>query len=161
MILCMGLPLVSQAGPSDSVDYRDRPNSSQPGWGDSRSGKNDVPINRYSDDRRYYTDQYGDQDTMRTQENLKRNRQGGHRADDRNRDDRPWADMSDRELANAVRGELSWSPFVDSDPIRVQARQGVVTLQGTVEDEPEMAAAVENAYEAGAKRVDNQLRIQN
>jgi osmotically-inducible protein OsmY len=69
--------------------------------------------------------------------------------------------MSVRELEKAVRGELSWSPFVDEDPIRVHARQGLVTLQGSVEDKSEMAAAVENAYEAGARRVNNQLRIIN
>ncbi len=175
MILCLGLPFVSQAGSShDSDDYRNRHDTSQRGGDDyrnrhdtsqrggagSRSGKNDVPIDQYSDDRRYYTDQFGDGDTMRDQENLRRDRSAGHRTDDRNRDDRPWAEMSDQELAKAVRSELSWSPFVDSDPIRVSSRQGVVTLEGTVEDKSEMTAAVENAYEAGAKQVNNQLRIQ-
>lgn len=76
-------------------------------------------------------------------------------------DERPWGEMSDRSLAKAVRDELAWSPFVDTDPIRVNVRRGVVTLQGTVEDRSEMAAAVENAYEAGARRVNNQLRIAN
>ncbi|MBA3967054.1 MAG: BON domain-containing protein [Nitrospirales bacterium] len=76
-------------------------------------------------------------------------------------EERPWAEMSDRSLAKAVRGEISWSPFVDGDPIRVEACQGVVTLQGSVENRSEMAAAVDNAYEAGARRVNNQLRIQN
>ncbi|GJL58284.1 MAG: hypothetical protein NPIRA03_11410 [Nitrospirales bacterium] len=76
-------------------------------------------------------------------------------------DERPWGEMSDRNLAKAVREELSWSPYVDNDPIRVNARRGVVTLQGAVEDRAEMAAAVENAYEAGARRVNNQLRIAN
>lgn len=162
LILCLGLPVVSQARSSyDSVDYRDRHDSPQPSWGDSRPGRRDVPIDHYSHDNRYYTDQHGDVDTMRTQENRQRNRQSGYRADDRYRDDRPWADMSDRELAEAVRDEIFWSPFVDNDPIQVQARQGVVTLQGTVEDESEMKAAVENAYEAGARRVNNRLRVAN
>ena len=69
--------------------------------------------------------------------------------------------MSDRGLARAVQEELSWSPFVDSDPIRVESKNGVVTLKGTVENRSEMAAAVENAYEAGARRVNNQLHIVN
>lgn len=193
MILCLGLPFVSQAGSSyDSTDYRNRYDTQQRGWGDSRSGKNDVPIDdrnfndrfshdrnsndrfshdrnsndrysndRNSNDRNYYTDQYGDGDTTRTQENLKRNRSAANRSDDGYRNERAGAEMSDRDLANAVRRELSWSPFVDEDPIRVNAQQGVVTLQGTVEDKSEMAAAVDNAYEAGARRVNNQLRIQN
>ncbi|HSF10103.1 MAG TPA: BON domain-containing protein [Nitrospirales bacterium] len=76
-------------------------------------------------------------------------------------DERPWGEMSDRSLAKAVRKELAWSPYVDEDPIRVDARRGVVTLQGTVKDRSQMAAAVENAYEAGARRVNNQLRIAN
>lgn len=76
-------------------------------------------------------------------------------------EDRPWMDMSDRNLAKAVREELTWSPYVDAEDIRVDARQGVVTLQGTVEDQSEMAAAVDNAYEAGARRVKNQLRMMN
>lgn len=174
MTLCLGLPFVSQAGSSydstdyrnqndtpqrESGDYRNRYHSPQRESADSRSGKNDVPIDHYSDDRRYYTDQYGDGDTMRTQENLRRNRSTGNRTDEG--DDRRWAGMSDRELEKAVRGELSWSPFVDEDPIRVHVRQGVVTLQGSVEDPSEMAAAVDNAYEAGARRVNNQLRIVN
>lgn len=76
-------------------------------------------------------------------------------------EERPWAEVSDRTLAKAVREELSWSPYVDNDPIRVGVRKGVVTLEGSVEDSSEMAAAVENAYEAGARRVNDQLRIQN
>ncbi len=78
-----------------------------------------------------------------------------------NLEDQPWTDMSDRSLAREVRSELSWSPFVDEDPIRVSVKNGVVTLRGTVEDQDEMAAAVENAYEAGARRVKNHLRISN
>ncbi len=74
-------------------------------------------------------------------------------------EERPWADMTDRSLARAVQSELSWSPYVDRDPIRVSANRGVVTLKGTVEDSDEMSAAVENAYEAGARRVKNKLRI--
>jgi osmotically-inducible protein OsmY len=76
-------------------------------------------------------------------------------------EDRPWENMSDRNLARAVQKELSWSPFVDSDPIRVTARDGVVTLEGSVEDRSEMAAAEKNAYEAGARRVENRLRMNN
>ncbi len=76
-------------------------------------------------------------------------------------DERPWAEMSDRSLATAVREELSWSPYVHEDPIQVNVRKGVVTLKGSVEDRSEMAAAVENAYEAGARRIKNELRIVN
>lgn len=243
MTVCLGFPLMAQAGSSnDYNEYEDRYDTSQREWADSRPGKHDVPIDRRSDNQQYYTDQYGDLDTIRTQENLKRNRSAGNWTNDGYRsnasgqisrndnelrrsdatlrrniieelggdyrnvrvnvrngvatltgtvedrdemvgavgaaydggaqrvmnqlnvfrlDDRPWETMSDRGLERAVRDELSGSPFVESDRIRVWARQGIVTLEGSVEDRSEMAAAVDNAYEAGARRVDNQLRMMN
>ncbi|MGP0593666.1 BON domain-containing protein [Nitrospira sp. T9] len=239
MALCLGMPVMAQAG---SYDYRDRSDVDTRGWSDYRSYDANRDRNDY---RQFYTDQYGDLDTMEDQDKYHRYRhegnegyvtQDGYRSsvstrspryrhdlqrtdetirrniiaelgegtervrvsvengvatltgmvlnreamveavDDayeggarkvRNElqifrhDERPWGEMSDRSLAKAVREELTWSPFVDTDPIRVDVRRGVVTLQGTVEDKSEMAAAVENAYEAGARRVNNQLRIAN
>jgi osmotically-inducible protein OsmY len=240
--LCLGIPLVAQSGSSfDYTDNRYRSDVDPRGWFDSRSNY-DANRDRYYDNRQFYTDQYGDLDTVRDQEKDKRYRSEGYvtqegyrstastrnprypndlrRADETIRQDiigelgegtervhvsvnngvatltgmvlnreamvaavekayeggarkvrnqlqvfrheeRPWAEMSDRILAKAVREELSWSPYVDEDPIKVTVRLGVVTLQGSVEDRTEMAAAVENAYEAGARRVNNQLRILN
>ena len=51
--------------------------------------------------------------------------------------------------------------YINNNRIWVTAHEGVVILEGTVEDRSEMVAAVENAYEAGARRVDNRLRIVN
>lgn len=237
MALCLGMPVMAQAG--SSYDYKDRSDVDTRGWSDFRSY--DADRDRY-DNRQFYTDQYGDMDTMEDQDKHYRYRPEGYvtqegyrssvstkspryrndlrRTDETIRrkiiaelgegtervrvgvengvatltgmvlnresmveavedayeggarkvrnelqifryDERPWGEMSDRSLAKAVREELTWSPFVDTDPIRVDVRRGVVTLQGTVEDKSEMAAAVENAYEAGARRVNNQLRIAN
>ncbi len=69
----------------------------------------------------------------------------------------PWRHMTDRELKDAVEDELFWSPFVNSDRIRVRVHKGVVTLYGRMENRGEIADAVENAYEAGARRVTNRL----
>lgn len=71
--------------------------------------------------------------------------------------DRYSSSQSDRKLKEDIRSELNWSPFVDEDDIQVSVRNGVATLSGTVEDRSEMNDAIENAYEAGAKRVINQL----
>lgn len=238
MTLCLGMPFMAQA--DSSYDYRGRSDVDTRGWSDSRSIY-DANRDRH-DKRQFYTDQYGDLDTMEDQERDLSYRDEGYvtqegyrstastrnprypndlrRADQTIRrnilaelgegtervhvnvehgvatlsgmvlnreamveaeeaaydggarkvrnelqilryDERPWGEMSDRSLAKAVQEELAWSPYVDEDPIRVNARRGVVTLQGTVKNRSEMVAAVENAYEAGARRVNNQLRIAN
>ncbi len=73
--------------------------------------------------------------------------------------ERPWADMRDSELKEEIRDELDRSPFVNSDQISVSVRNGVATLSGGVENKGEIADAVENAYEAGAKRVKSRLWV--
>ncbi len=73
--------------------------------------------------------------------------------------ERPWADMRDRELKQEIRDELESSPFVNSDRISVIVTNGVATLYGGVENKGEIADAVENAYEAGAKRVKSRLWV--
>jgi len=77
----------------------------------------------------------------------------------RERESRPWADMRDSELKAEIEDELDFSPFVNADQIRVKVRNGVATLYGGVENEGEIADAVENAYEAGAKRVRSKLWV--
>jgi osmotically-inducible protein OsmY len=67
--------------------------------------------------------------------------------------------QSDKEIQSDVESELFWSPFVDSDEVQVTVHDGVVTLTGTVDSWAEVAAAVENAYEGGAARVDNDLTV--
>lgn len=65
----------------------------------------------------------------------------------------------DAQLAAGVRRELAWSPFTDGEEIRIRAEDGVVTLSGEVESWTERGAAIENAYQAGARGVVDQLRI--
>ncbi len=73
--------------------------------------------------------------------------------------DRPWVDMRDRELKKEIEDEFTMSPFVNEDRIRVRVHNGVATLDGRVENKGEIADAVENAYEAGAKRVKSRLMV--
>lgn len=80
--------------------------------------------------------------------------------------DYPWYDRStvigaksDQEIRQAIENELLWSPFVDGIEIHVEVEAGTATLSGTVDSLREYRAARDNAYEGGARRVVNQLRI--
>ena len=82
--------------------------------------------------------------------------------------DYPWYDAttftyqtkSDMQICNDIESELWWSPFVDSDDVAVDVDDGIATLTGTVDSWSESRSATENAYEGGAIRVNNELRIQ-
>jgi hypothetical protein len=76
------------------------------------------------------------------------------------RDTEGWGWKSDWELKQDVKSELAWSPFVDADDIDVSVRNGEVTLKGTVEGQDEIQDAIENAYEAGAKKCISKLKAQ-
>jgi len=68
--------------------------------------------------------------------------------------------QEDAEILDEINDELFWSPFVDSDDITVSVKEGVATLNGTVDSWSEWRAATENAYEGGAIWVDNDLTVQ-
>ena len=72
----------------------------------------------------------------------------------------PWKWKRDKILHKDINDEFWWSLFVDSEDISVQVENGTVTLQGTVDSWWEQEMAVRNAYEGGAKYVENQLTIQ-
>jgi osmotically-inducible protein OsmY len=67
---------------------------------------------------------------------------------------------TDRTLHEAVGSEFFWSPFVDGSDIDIAVDDGVVTLTGTVDSTGEYVAAAENAFEAGALVVHNDLQIE-
>ena len=67
---------------------------------------------------------------------------------------------ADLRLKLDVKRELAMSPFIDADHIGVTVRDGVVTLRGSVEDQSAASDAVDNAREAGAKKVINKLTIE-
>jgi osmotically-inducible protein OsmY len=65
----------------------------------------------------------------------------------------------DWEIREDIDDELWWSTYVDSDEVSVIVEDGVATLYGTVDSWSERSAAEENAYEGGAKDVQNDLRV--
>lgn len=70
-----------------------------------------------------------------------------------------WAVRSDWEIAQDIRSELWWSPFIDADDVKVTVRDGVATLTGTVSTWNERRVASENAIEGGAISVQNHLEV--
>ena len=67
---------------------------------------------------------------------------------------------SDAEIAEDVRDELFWSPFVDAEEVTVSVSKGVAKLSGTVDSWFESHKAEENAWEGGAASIDNELKIE-
>lgn len=73
--------------------------------------------------------------------------------------DYTWVPIPDTQIKDNVEDQLFWSPFVDEDQVQVTVDNGVVTLTGTVNSWREWRTAKKNAYEGGAKDVDNQLQL--
>lgn len=67
---------------------------------------------------------------------------------------------ADVEIQEDIEDELWWSPFVDSDAVRVTVDDGIATLEGTVGSTAERLIATENAYQGGAVLVDNELTVE-
>jgi osmotically-inducible protein OsmY len=70
-----------------------------------------------------------------------------------------WEWKSDAEIKADVEGELFWSPYVDSEDITVEVEDGDVTLEGVATDWAEADAAVDNAFEGGARSVRARLNL--
>lgn len=69
-------------------------------------------------------------------------------------------DQDDWEVKEDVREQMEWSPYVDSERIKVTVEDGVVSLTGTVYNWQARKIAELNAYEAGADRVRNLLDVE-
>lgn len=65
--------------------------------------------------------------------------------------------IEDEDLKEEILNQLTWSPFVSSVNINIEVENGVATLNGTVLNETAISEATEEAYEAGAKDVVNNL----
>jgi osmotically-inducible protein OsmY len=66
----------------------------------------------------------------------------------------------DSELREEINDQLFWSPYVDADQVQVRVNEGVATLEGEVDTPSERTAAVAEAYEAGARWVNNELELE-
>ncbi len=91
--------------------------------------------------------------TRETEDNMA---YGGHAR--HNTGPRPWRNKTDAELKADVTNELAENPFVESDEIEVSVKDGNVLLRGTVEDRRSLEYAVEDARDAGAKKVISRLK---
>jgi len=67
----------------------------------------------------------------------------------------------DDEIERAVKDAFLYDPRVLSFEPEVEVEDGIVTLTGTVDNWSELNAAENNAYDAGAKRVNNRLVVRN
>jgi osmotically-inducible protein OsmY len=72
-----------------------------------------------------------------------------------------YAWKSDAELRDDIEEELFWNPHVDTDRVTVTVDDGAAILTGTVDSWYERYKAADEAREAGAKSVQNQLRVEN
>ena len=72
-----------------------------------------------------------------------------------------WNWRPDWQIRQNVINQLEWSPFVDETFVNVSVDQGVVTLTGTVYSWTEKNEARKNAFQGGAKNVNNQLVVDN
>lgn len=65
------------------------------------------------------------------------------------------SNRQDSEIAADVRARLEWDPRIDDGLIKVEVRQGKVSLSGAVGSAAEKNFAYADAWVAGAKTVDN------
>jgi BON domain-containing protein len=70
-------------------------------------------------------------------------------------------EIEDREIEQAINDELSSDPFVESNDLVVIVENGVANLTGTVESWTEYAAAIADAFQAGAKDILNNLEVRS
>jgi hypothetical protein len=75
--------------------------------------------------------------------------------------DPPWPWKSDRVLRADVHHHLTVTRFVNDENIQVSVKDGVVTLDGRVDDLQEISNAIASAYEAGAKNVVSRLEARH
>lgn len=73
----------------------------------------------------------------------------------------PAAAKSDREIRQGIEDHLFWSPFIDEGSVQVEVVDGVATLRGGVESGREFEAVLEGAFQAGARGVENELKIRD
>lgn len=70
-------------------------------------------------------------------------------------------EKDDNTLKQDVISQITWSPYINIDDVSVSVNNGVVTLSGQVDSWFEYNKAIEEAYEAGALKVKNELTYMN
>jgi osmotically-inducible protein OsmY len=67
--------------------------------------------------------------------------------------------LADWAREDDIEDELWWDPYVDSGNVAVHVDDGIATLSGEVEDWRAYHAAIDAAYEAGARDVKSELEV--
>ncbi|MBD3392982.1 MAG: BON domain-containing protein [Chitinivibrionales bacterium] len=70
-----------------------------------------------------------------------------------------WRWKSDKEIRRSIENELRWSAYVDDENISVKVDDGTAILTGSADTKHEYRAAVENAFDGGAKIVQARLKL--
>lgn len=70
-----------------------------------------------------------------------------------------WEWKSDAELRQAIKCQLTQSPFLKTKGIDVVVRDGTAILSGTVQDQDSLRIAIVDAYQAGVKDVVSELEL--
>jgi len=68
--------------------------------------------------------------------------------------------QSDSQIKEEIEEQYFWSLAVDGGDIDIAVNEGVATLSGPVDSWHELKAAVENAFQGGARAVENELEIE-
>lgn len=67
--------------------------------------------------------------------------------------------LSDEALEQRIRDEIFWSPYVDSENITVSVDDGKAILEGAVDNWFQYREVAENAFQGGARSIDNRLTV--
>lgn len=74
--------------------------------------------------------------------------------------DYTWPWKNDEQIASNIETEYFWSIVIDDDDIMISVEDGVADLSGVVDDWQEYNAAVENAFDGGARKVRSNLQVE-
>lgn len=72
-----------------------------------------------------------------------------------------WVWKKDWEIKQEIRERYAFNPYLDTKDVKIEVKDGIVTLKGEVKNWRQRTAAAENARQAGARAVINKLRIRH
>jgi osmotically-inducible protein OsmY len=75
--------------------------------------------------------------------------------------DEAWEPKPDEDIKEDVVRRLRWSPLLDAEQVHVAVADGVVTLMGAVATRHARATAERHAFQGGARRVVNHLKVRS
>ncbi|MBD3421060.1 MAG: BON domain-containing protein [Chitinivibrionales bacterium] len=70
-----------------------------------------------------------------------------------------WTSKKDFEIRENIKDEYFWSGYVNEDDVKVSVKEGLAILEGEVNSWTEYHAAVNNAFNGGARAVQSKLQL--